>query len=41
MGQMVEEPRSSGQRVIPKKIMDAGYDFQFKDLENALSDVIA
>lgn len=41
MGQMGEELLSSGQRVIPKKIMDAGYDFQFKDLESALSDVIA
>ena len=41
MGQMGEELLSSGQRVIPKKIMDAGYDFQFKDLENALTDVSA
>lgn len=41
MGQMGEELLSSGQRVIPKKITDAGYVFQFKDLESALSDVIA
>ena len=41
MGQMGEELLSSGQRVIPKNIMDAGYVFQFKHLESALSDVIA
>ncbi len=40
MGQMGEELLSSGQRVVPKKIMDSGYDFQFKELENALSNVI-
>jgi uncharacterized protein (TIGR01777 family) len=41
MGQMGKELLSSGQRVIPKNIMDAGYVFQFKHLESALSDVIA
>lgn len=29
-----------GQRVIPQKALDAGYKFQFEDLESALMDVI-
>lgn len=41
MGQMGEELLLSGQRVIPKKMLNAGYVFQYKELESALSDVIA
>jgi len=40
MGQMGEELLSSGQRVIPEKIMDAGYEFKFRYLERALADII-
>ena len=40
LGQMAEELLLSGQRVIPKKILDAGYDFQYAELENALSEVV-
>ncbi len=41
MGKMGEELLLSGQRVIPNKLIDAGYVFQYKELESALSDVIA
>jgi len=40
LGEMAEELLLSGQRVIPKKILDAGYDFQYAELENALSEVV-
>ena len=40
MGQMAEELLLSGQRVIPKKIMDSGYDFRFKQLSDALREII-
>ena len=40
LGQMAEELLLSGQRVIPKKILDAGYEFQYAELENALSEVV-
>ena len=40
LGQMAEELLLSGQRVIPKKILDAGYGFQYAELENALSEVV-
>ena len=40
LGQMAEELLLSGQRVIPKKILDAGYEFKYAELENALSEVV-
>jgi len=40
LGQMAEELLLSGQRVIPKKILDAAYVFQYAELENALSEVV-
>jgi uncharacterized protein (TIGR01777 family) len=40
LGEMAEELLLSGQRVIPKKILDAGYHFQYAELENALSEVV-
>ena len=40
LGEMAEELLLSGQRVMPKKILDAGYYFQYADLDNALSEVV-
>ncbi|MFV2005587.1 MAG: TIGR01777 family oxidoreductase, partial [Gammaproteobacteria bacterium] len=40
LGEMAQELLLSGQRVIPKKILDAGYDFQYTELENALHEVV-
>jgi len=40
LGEMAQELLLSGQRVIPKKILDAGYDFQYAELEEALWEVV-
>jgi len=40
LGEMAEELLLSGRRVIPKKVLDAGYKFRFSQLENALIDII-
>ncbi|MCK5395850.1 MAG: TIGR01777 family oxidoreductase [Gammaproteobacteria bacterium] len=40
LGQMALELLLSGQRVIPKKMLDAGYKFQYAELEDALSDLV-
>jgi uncharacterized protein (TIGR01777 family) len=40
LGEMAQELLLSGQRVIPKKILDSGYDFQYAELENALREVV-
>ena len=40
MGQMAEELLLSGQRVMPQKILDAGYSFTFKQLPDALKEVL-
>ena len=29
-----------GQRVVPQKLMDAGYEFEFNDIDSALEDVL-
>lgn len=40
LGEMAEELLLSGQRVMPKRILDAGNDFQYAELENVLREVI-
>lgn len=40
LGEMSEELLLSGQRVIPKKILELGYVYQFPELDDALKDVI-
>ena len=40
LGEMAVELLLSGQRVIPKKILDAGYKFQYAELDDALSDLV-
>ncbi len=40
LGEMAQELLLSGQRVTPIKILDAGYDFQYAELENALREVV-
>jgi len=40
LGEMAKELLLSGQRVMPTKILDAGYDFQYTELENALRNIV-
>jgi uncharacterized protein (TIGR01777 family) len=40
MGQMGEELLLAGKKIMPKKALNAGYTFQYEDLEEALSDVL-
>ncbi len=40
MGQMAEELLLSGQRVMPQKMLDAGYNFKFKQLADALDKIV-
>lgn len=40
LGEMAQELLLSGQRVMPEKILAAGYDFQYAEIENALRDVV-
>lgn len=40
LGEMAQELLLSGQRVMPNKILDSGYDFQYAKLENALREVV-
>jgi uncharacterized protein (TIGR01777 family) len=40
LGEMAQELLLSGQRVMPKKMLDAGYDFQYTELESALREVM-
>lgn len=40
MGQMGEELLLAGKRILPKKIQEAGYTFQYESLEEALADVV-
>ena len=40
LGEMAQELLLSGQRVMPEKILQAGYDFQYAELENALSEIV-
>ena len=40
MRQMAEELLLSGQRVMPQKMLDAEYNFKFKQLANALNEIV-
>jgi uncharacterized protein (TIGR01777 family) len=40
LGEMAQELLLAGQRVIPKKILDAGYHFHYAELEDALREVL-
>ena len=40
LGEMARELLLSGQRVMPEKILEAGYDFQYAELEKALREVV-
>ena len=40
LGEMAQELLLSGQRVIPKKIVDAGYEFQYAELDRALTEIV-
>ena len=40
MGQMGEELLLAGKKILPKKILSAGYTFRYEDLEEALADVV-
>ena len=39
-GQMGEELLLAGQRVVPEKMTQAGYEFKYSQLENALKDIV-
>ena len=39
-GQMGEELLLSGKRVVPEKIVEAGYEFKYSQLEKALKDIV-
>ncbi|MBU1248952.1 MAG: TIGR01777 family oxidoreductase [Proteobacteria bacterium] len=40
-GQMADEVLLSGQRVLPKRLMEAGYAFRYPDLADALANAVA
>jgi len=39
-GPMAEETLLSGQRVLPRALLKAGFRFSYPDLENALSEIL-
>ena len=41
MGEMAEELLLSGQRVIPRRLLDAGFEFGYSDLTKALVDILS
>ncbi|MFT6371424.1 MAG: hypothetical protein ACJAZT_000151 [Gammaproteobacteria bacterium] len=40
MGQMGEELLLVGKRILPQKVLDAGYNFKYKTLEEALKNIV-
>ncbi len=40
VGEMAEELLLTGQRVVPKKLTDAGYSFKYPNLQSALDDLL-
>jgi len=40
MGEMGEELLLAGKKIVPKKALDAGYNFKYKTLEEALINVV-
>jgi uncharacterized protein (TIGR01777 family) len=40
MGQMGEELLLAGKRILPVKVLDTGYEFEYKKLEQALKDIV-
>jgi uncharacterized protein (TIGR01777 family) len=39
-GEMAKEVLLSGQRAVPKRLLEAGFDFKFADVESALRDIL-
>jgi NAD dependent epimerase/dehydratase family enzyme len=39
LGEMAEPLLFHGQKIIPKKLIEAGFKFQYPNLENALQDI--
>ncbi len=40
LGEMADETILSGQKVLPRRLLDSGFKFEYADLEKALSDII-
>ena len=40
MGQMGEELLLAGKKILPKKIIDAGYQFKYSQIKQALLDIV-
>ena len=40
MGEMAEELLLSGQRVVPKRLLEAGYEFQYPEAKSALQEIL-
>jgi NAD dependent epimerase/dehydratase family enzyme len=40
MGKMGEELLLAGKKITPKKVLDAGYKFTYKTLEEALTNIV-
>ena len=40
LGEMAEELVLSGQRALPKRLLEAGFEFTYPELESALSEIL-
>ena len=40
LGEMAEPLLFQGQKIIPQKLLEAGFKFRYPDLENALQDIL-